>query len=116
MRAVRVNATLDEELLRRVDAFAERRYEDRSTAIRQLVAFALTELGKRDAIEAYRESRVTLREFARALGLGYWEANDLLRSEGVAIAQGSADETLGSVDALLALLRQQDDQASASAG
>ena len=39
-RTVRVNATMDDELVRRIDAFAERRYEDRSTAIRQLVDFA----------------------------------------------------------------------------
>jgi len=37
--AVRVNATMGEDLLRRVDAFAAERYEDRSTALRQLVAF-----------------------------------------------------------------------------
>lgn len=40
-RAVRVNATMDQELLRRIDAFAASRYEDRSTAMRQLVDFAL---------------------------------------------------------------------------
>ncbi len=53
-QSVRINATMDEELLRPVDAFAERRYEDRSTAVRQLVDFALRELALRDAIEAYR--------------------------------------------------------------
>lgn len=81
-RAVRVNATMGEELLQRVDAFAASRYEDRSTAMRQLVDFALRELQKRDALEAYRTGRVTLREFARALGLGTWDAHDLLRVEG----------------------------------
>lgn len=68
-RAVRVNATMDQELLRRIDAFAASRYEDRSTAMGQLVDFAVRELQKRDALEAYRTGRVTLREFARALGL-----------------------------------------------
>lgn len=92
-QSVRINATMDEELLRRVDAFAERRYEDRSTAVRQLVDFALRELATRDAIEAYRGGRVTLREFARALGLDPWAAHDLLRAEGVAVARGERDET-----------------------
>ncbi|MDQ3454558.1 MAG: ribbon-helix-helix protein, CopG family [Actinomycetota bacterium] len=87
-QAVRVNATMDEDLLRRVDAFAAERYEDRSTALRQLVAFALRELHKRDALDAYSAGRVTLREFARALGLEIWAAHDLLRAEGVAVAQG----------------------------
>jgi len=36
------------ELLRRVDAYAEQHYEDRSTAPRQLVDFALRELQKRE--------------------------------------------------------------------
>lgn len=100
-RAVRVNATMDEGLLRRVDAFAEGRYEDRSTALRQLVAFALRELQKRDALDAYRQGRVTLREFSRALGLDVWGAHDLLRAEGVAVAQGSRAETKAALDVAL---------------
>lgn len=99
--AVRVNATMDEDLLRRVDAFAAERYEDRSTALRQLVAFALRELQKRDAMDAYTAGRVTLREFARSLGLGVWAAHDLLRAEGVAVAQGERDETGPSLAAAL---------------
>ncbi len=92
-QAMRVNATMDEELVRRVDAFAASRYEDRSTALRQLIDFALREHQKREAIDAYRAGRVTLREFARTLGLDTWGANDLLRSEGVAVAQGDRSET-----------------------
>lgn len=44
---VRVNTTLDRELLSRIDAFARDRMEDRSTAIRQLVDLALRELARR---------------------------------------------------------------------
>lgn len=101
-RAVRVNATMDEELVRRVDAFAQGRYEDRSTALRQLVDFALRELQKQEALEAYRSGRVTLREFARVLGLDTWAAHDLLRAEGVAVAQGGRGETRAALDAALA--------------
>lgn len=100
-RAVRVNATMDDELVRRIDAFAEQRYEDRSTAIRQLVDFALRELQKRDALEAYRSGRVTLREFARVLGLDTWAAHDLLRAEGVAVAQGRRGETRAALESAL---------------
>lgn len=97
-RAVRINATMDEDLVRRVDAFASSRYEDRSTAVRQLLDFALRELQKREALEAYRESRLTLREFARALGLDVWAAHDLLRAEGVAVARGDRLETKSALD------------------
>ncbi|MDN5861332.1 MAG: hypothetical protein L0H84_22245 [Pseudonocardia sp.] len=104
-QAVRLNATMDEELLRRLDAYAKDHYEDRSTALRQLVDFALRELRKRDAISAFRDGRVTVREFARALGLGVWAAHDLLRSEGVAVSQGERVETVASVDAIVEDLR-----------
>jgi hypothetical protein len=54
--------------LRRLDACAKDHYEDRSTALRQLVDFALRELRKQDALKAYRSGRVTLRDFARDTG------------------------------------------------
>ena len=99
-RSVRVNTTLDDDLLQRIDAFARERREDRSTAVRQLVDMALRELSKRDALTAYAQSRLTLREFADALNLGVWAAHDLLLAEGVAVAQGSAAETSAALQAL----------------
>jgi len=92
-RTVRVNATLHEDLLRRVDAFAESRYEDRSTALRQLIDFALRELTQREATEAYKSGRVTLRELASTLGLDIWATHDVLASQEVAVAQGSRAES-----------------------
>ena len=103
-RTVRVNTTLDDDLLERIDAFASERREDRSTAIRQLVDIALRELSKRDALTAYRQGRLTLREFADALHLGIWGAHDLLLAEGVAIAQGSPTETSSAIQSLLSSL------------
>ncbi len=100
-RAIRVNATMDEELLRRVDAFAATHFEDRSTALRQLVDFALREMQKREALDAYRAGRVTLREFARALGLTVWGAHDLMRTEGMAAAQGDRAETGAALQAAI---------------
>ena len=100
----RVNATLDRELLERVDEYASRHREDRSTAIRQLLDIALRELAKRDGLEAYRGGRLTIRELARMLGLDVWATHDLLHAEGVAIAQGTMSESAGDADALLAEL------------
>lgn len=101
-KAVRINATMDEELVRRIDAFAERRYEDRSTALRQLADFALREMALREALDAFRTGRVSLREFARVLGLDVWAAHDVLRVNGVAVAQGGRDETRAALEAALA--------------
>jgi predicted DNA binding protein len=98
---VRINASLDKDLLQRIDAFAQSRQEDRSTAIRQLVDLALTELAKNDALQAYRQGRVTLREFARMLGITNWAAHDLLASAGVAVGRGVRNETLDDMEALL---------------
>ena len=101
---VRINATLDERLLARIDAFAERRLEDRSTALRQLADFALRELALRDALDAYQTSRLTLREFAEALAVDTWKAQDLLRANGVAVAQGAREETAAHLEAVTAQL------------
>ncbi len=100
-RAVRVNTTLDADLLERIDAFASERREDRSTAIRQLVDIGLRELAKGNALDAYRRGRLTLREFASALNLGAWAAHDLLLAEGVAVAQGERAETSAALAHLL---------------
>jgi hypothetical protein len=74
---------MDERLLRRVDTFA------------------LREMHKRDALDAYRAGRATLRDFARALGLDLWAAHDLLRAEGVAVAQGDRMETGAALESAL---------------
>ena len=100
-RTVRINATLDDRLLARIDTFAASRLEDRSTALRQLVDFALREMALREATEAYQGGRLTLRELAEALSVDVWHAHDLLRSSGVAVAQGPADETAASLDAVV---------------
>jgi len=102
-----VNTTLDQELLARVDAFAQSRYEDRSTAVRQLLDFALRELTQREAIEAYRGGRVTLRELARALALDVWATHDLLAAAGVPVAQGTRAESRTGLDDLLKTIADQ---------
>ena len=101
-KVVRVNATLDADLLARIDAFASSRFEDRSTAIRQLVDLALRELAKREALAAYTQGRLTLREFARSLFLDTWSAQDLLAAEGVAVAQWDRS---GTAEAQVPVLR-----------
>lgn len=98
---VRINATIDRDLLNRVDRFAERHSEDRSTAIRQLLRAALREAAKDEAITAYRQQRLTIRQLAEVLDLDVWGAHDLLASEGVAISQGTRAETAADLEALI---------------
>lgn len=101
---VRINATLDRALLDRVDQYASTNSEDRSTAIRQLLRIALRQLAKDEAIAAYRQGRLTLRELAAALDVDIWGAHDLLASEGVAVAQGRRQETAADLEALISSL------------
>ena len=98
---VRVNATLDRALLDRVDAFAEHRLEDRSTAIRQLLDHALRDLITEESVAAYEGGRITLRELADVLRLSIWATHDLLASRGVAVAQGARAETAGALAAAI---------------
>ena len=58
-----------------------------------------------DALNAYRQGRITLREFADVLHLGTWAAHDLLLAEGVAVAQGSRADTSAALEALLGQAR-----------
>jgi hypothetical protein len=72
--------------LGRLDEYSLRYQEDRSTAIRQLLAFALREKNKTKALQAYKEGRLTIRQCS-ALGVDYYEMNDLLSEANIPIIE-----------------------------
>lgn len=88
-KKIKINATFDTALLKRVDAYASLKYTDRSSAIQQLVSFALRELNKKEAVLAYREGRMTIRQCADMLGVDYFEMDRILNSENVPIITDS---------------------------
>lgn len=45
---------------------------------------------------------MTLREAGRALNLDLWKTQDLLMSEGIAVAQGARSETADALDTIVA--------------
>ncbi len=53
-------------------------------------------------LEAYQQGRLTLREAGRALNLDLWKTQDLLMSEGIAVAQGARSETADALDTIVA--------------
>ena len=65
----RVNTTMPESLLRKVDLDSELNLEDRATAIRQLVAEGLRVKLEKTVLERYRERSMTLRQAAAMLGI-----------------------------------------------
>jgi hypothetical protein len=85
-KVVRINATLSDEILALVDAYANALHEDRSTAVRQLVMKGLTFENMRRAVDAYKHGKLTLREINHLLKIDYWEAQDLLLREGIPVS------------------------------
>jgi len=75
----RVNTTMPESLLNKVDLYSELNLEDRATAIRQLVAEGLRIKLQETVLDQYRKGKLTLRQGAELLGITCLEMNELLR-------------------------------------
>lgn len=88
----RVNTTLYPEQLRRIDFYAEQRLEDRSTAIRQLIAEGLKTELKAKVIASLKEKKLTIREAAELLGVEYWEMQQIMGEEGISLIGISKEE------------------------
>ncbi len=91
-KVIRVNTTLYPKLLKRVDFYAEQKLEDRSTAIRQLIAEGLKKELKTKVIESLKENKLTIREAAEILGVEYWEMQQIMDEEGVELIEISENE------------------------
>ena len=74
----RVNTTMPESLLQKVDLYSRLNLEDRATAIRQLVAEGLRVKLQQTVLEQYRRAKITIREGADLLGITYLEMDELL--------------------------------------
>lgn len=84
-KRIKINTEFDPVLLKKLDAYASQKYLDRSSALQQLVSVALRENYKKEAVQAYREGRMTIRQCAEMLGVDYFEMNEILQSEKVNI-------------------------------
>lgn len=85
---VKIAVSLNRDLLEALDRYAEEHLEDRSTALRQLLDFALKQKRLAQLAEQYRQGLLTVREVAEALGLSYQKAEALLGSLGVPVLGG----------------------------
>lgn len=82
----RVNTTMPESLLRKVDLYSELNLEDRATAIRQLVAEGLRIKLQDAVLDQYRKRKVTLRQAAELLSVTYLEMDQILRENRIPLA------------------------------
>ena len=83
----RVNTTMPESLLKKVDLYSELNLEDRATAIRQLVAEGLRVKLQETVLDQYRKGKITLRQGAELLGISYLEMNELLRENHIPLVR-----------------------------
>ncbi len=75
----RVNTTMPESLLKKVDLYRKMNWEDRATAIRQLVAEGLRVKLEQTVLAQFRKGQITIRQGAELLGTTYLEMDELLR-------------------------------------
>jgi len=88
-KLVRVNVTVPQELLERVEQFAQERLEDRSTAIRQLIMAGWKAMIAPQVIRQYERGVLTQRQAAARLGVDIWELRELLAQHGIPASGGS---------------------------
>jgi predicted HTH domain antitoxin len=86
----RVNTTMPESLLKKVDLYSQLNLEDRATAIRQLVSEGLRVKMQQSVLEQYRRGKITLRQGAELLGVTYLEMNDLLRENHIPLMRDAS--------------------------
>lgn len=71
---------------------SEKRLEDRSTAMRQLISEGLKTELKAKVIESLKEKKLTVREAAELLGVDYWEMQQIMDEEGVQLVDVPEEE------------------------
>ncbi|MBI5228251.1 UPF0175 family protein [Candidatus Micrarchaeota archaeon] len=59
---------------------------------------AILEIEKQKIIKAYREKRLTIRTAAEALGIDYWQMQELMEESGVPVADLTDAEIRGRKD------------------
>lgn len=80
-----VTARLPRDMLREVERLAEKMKVDRSELIRRLLDFAIREKKVEEAVQAYREGRVTLWKAAEMASFSLREMMELAREKKIPV-------------------------------
>lgn len=83
MKQQRVSLTLPKKLLEEAEKMAAQKFEDRSTAIRELLAIGIASYKENEAVKNYAEGKLSLGKAAELAGVSTWRFVDLLREKKV---------------------------------
>ncbi len=83
--SVTLTTRASEELARKIEELARKEQVDKSAIIRKLLQEAVERKTLEDAINQYKEGRLSLWKAARRAGVSLWEMIDVLSKEGVYI-------------------------------
>ncbi len=89
----KVSISMPEEILNVVDIIAKRKYEDRSTAVRQLLGEAM----KEELLRMCSKGKLTQREAASSLKVSLWELHDLAREHQIPLSDYPMSEAQGRI-------------------
>ncbi len=83
MKQQRVSLTLPKKILEEAEKMAREKLEDRSTAIRELLAIGIAEYRENEAVKNYAEGKLSLGKAAELAGVSMWRLIDLLKEKKV---------------------------------
>lgn len=87
----RVTVTMSEEILDELDEIAKERHEDRSSALRQILAVGISETKIKGALESYSMGKVSIGKAAESAGVSLWRFLDLLKERKVPLKYSMED-------------------------
>lgn len=68
-----------------LESYSRKKGKEVTEILKECAQSMVWEEKKQEALSAYREEKLTIRDLADLLGLSYWEVDELLEKEGVAI-------------------------------
>lgn len=76
---------LPDKLYNVLESYSRTKGKEVSEIVKEWTKLMVWEHKKKEALSAYKEERLTVRDLAELLGLSYWEVDELLEREGIAI-------------------------------
>jgi len=85
MKTLRIQ--LPDKLYEVLASYGRKKGKNATEVLKEYAQFMIWEEKKGEALSAYKDEKLTIRELADLLGLKYWEADELLEKEGIAVVR-----------------------------